>query len=154
MNSQLKEVLVYQGKALAMACEPLNQYFSQMVSPPQFYSLFEANARGYLGKWAIIRNELFITDFIGVLENRKEISLQYFFPGKQIVFAEWFNGEIVLTHGKLLTLKSPESPALYEKDLHLEFLHGRLINTYLVENKVDQMSIYNSDTHYSLGLSK
>lgn len=137
MESQIKEVLEYRGKAYAMACEPLDQYFSQLNPPLRFYPKFKNNARGYLGKWAILENELHLIDFIGVLENKHELFLDGLFPGEQTVFARWFNGTILLNYGKLLALKNRYRPALYEKDLHLEIANGYLINSHVVENKCD-----------------
>ena len=128
-----------------MACEPLNQYFARLKSPPRFYTGLKANKRGYLGRWAIIKNELHLTKLIGLLENNEEITLDHLFPGKQNVFAEWFNGEIVLNQGKLIALKSENIPAIYEKDLHLEFINGMLTNTYIVENALDQTSSFNDN---------
>jgi hypothetical protein len=142
MNSQLKEVLVINGKEVAMACEPLKQYFDQLKSPPQLLTVIRANERGYLGKWAIIDNKLYLIGFIGVLNTREEIALEDIFPEKQIVFAEWFNGEIVLNQGRILALKNEFQPATYEKDIHLDFVNGYLINTYVVENTLDQIAVF------------
>lgn len=137
MNTQLKEVLVYKGQEVAVDCDPLNQYFSQLKSPPRFLTKCKANERGYLGRWIIIKDELYLSGLIGVLENNDEISLEYIFPGKQAVLAEWFTGEIVINQGKLLSLKSLNRPAIYEKDLHLEFVNGRLIDTHVSENTLE-----------------
>jgi len=145
MNTQLKEILVYQCKEYAMACDPLDQYFSNLKSPPQFFTTLKANERGYLGTWTIRKNALYLTAFIGMLDNNEEITLEQLFPGKQVVFAEWFDGDIVLNQGKLLRLKTENSPAFYEKDLHLEFAKGRLINTYVVENSLEQLSGFDED---------
>jgi hypothetical protein len=147
MNSQLKEVLFYQGQEVAVDCDPLNQYFSQLKSPPRFLTTCRANERGYLGKWVITKDELYLTELIGILENNDEISLQHIFPGKQVVFAEWFTGEIIINKGKLLALKTMNHPAIYEKDLHLGFVNGRLISTEVCENKLEQISM---DIHSGL----
>jgi hypothetical protein len=141
-HSQLKESLVFQGKEVAMECDPLSQYFSQLKSPPRFLSTCKSNERGYLGKWAILKNELHLIEFIGVLERNVEVTLEYLFPEKHHVFAEWFTGEIVLNQGKLLALKSENHPAVYEKDIHLEFANGHLINTHVVENALDKTTGY------------
>jgi hypothetical protein len=134
MNSQLKEVLIYQGKAIPMDSDPLKQYLDGMKLPPNFIKTLKADQRGYLGKWAVVQNELYLTELNGVLENSDTISLESLFPGKQYVFAEWFTGEIVLNQGRLLALKSSDRPAIYEKDFHLEFSNGRLVKTNIVEN--------------------
>jgi len=146
MNSQLKEILVYQGKEYAMACDPMDQYFSKLKSPPQFFRTLRANERGYLGTWTIQKSALYLTAFIGMLQNNEEITLEQLFPGKQVVFADWFNGEIVLNQGKLLSLKTKYSPALYEMDLHLEFVSGQLVKDYVVENSLEQLSGFDNDT--------
>ena len=64
------------------------------------------------------------------------------FPGEKTVFAAWFTGEIILTQGKILKLKSNHSPTVYENDLHLEISNGLLIRTYLVENTRETISGY------------
>jgi hypothetical protein len=141
MKSQLKEVLIYNGKDYAMACDPLNQYFSQMKSPLRFLAKSEVIQRGYLGKWAILNNELYLTEFKGVLENKDKITLSYIFPGQQTVFAEWFNGEILLNHGKILSLKSNNINTIYENDVHLEFANGHLMKAYTITNVLDLKSV-------------
>ena len=134
-----------------MDCDPLNQYLSKMNSPIHFIPNIKYNERGYLGKWAVLKNGLHLIDFIGVLENRNEIFLDNLFPDKQTVFAEWFTGEIILTQGKLLALKSKYSLAVYEKDLHLDFINGRLIRTYIVENTRDSISGFFDNLQYGGG---
>jgi hypothetical protein len=140
MNAQLKEVLVFQGKKMPMSSEPLDQYLSKLKSPPRFTRLCIENKRGYLGQWTIENNELYLTELIGAMEDGKELTLESLFPGEQAVFAEWYTGEIILTQGKILALPSKYSPAVYERDLHLEFLDGLLICTYIVENTRDSIS--------------
>lgn len=145
MNSQLKEVLDCRGIEVEMNCEPLSSYFSTLKSSPPFIKTISSIGRGYLGKWAIINNELHLTEFIGVLENRDEITLEDIFPGKQSVFAEWFNGEVVLSKEKLVVLNQQNGDDTYEKDLHLEFINGRLVNTFKVEDLPRQISGLNDD---------
>jgi hypothetical protein len=140
MHTQLKEILVYKGKEFPVSADPLSQYFTSENSP-RFFKNLRANKRGYLGKWAVIKNELFLTSLSGELENADEISLENVFPGKERVFAEWFNGEIILNLGKLLALANKDRPAVYASDLHLEFIKGRLINTQIVENTLDSQNV-------------
>ena len=134
MNAQLKEVLDCRGNEVEMNCEPLSQYFSTLISTPLFIKTIRSIERGYLGKWAIINNELYLTEFIGVLENRDEITIEDIFPGKQTVFAEWFNGEIMLEKEKLISLNEDNSNETYERDLHLEFIKGRLVNAFKAQD--------------------
>lgn len=115
------------GEEVEINCEPLDQYFTQMKSHPRFISKYITIRRGYLGKWLILNNKLYLAELIGVLENRDEIALQDVFPGKLTVFAEWFNGEILLEKKQLLEIKNPNRTAINEKDLHLDFIKGRLI---------------------------
>jgi hypothetical protein len=145
MNSQLKEILVFQGKEVAMDCDPMKQYFSELDSPPRFFTTLKANERGYLGTWTIRNNSLYLTAFIGMLETNEEINLDYLFPGKQFVLADWFNGEIILNQGRLLALKTKNTPAYYEKDLHMVFVNGRITNSYVIENSRDQLFGFNND---------
>jgi hypothetical protein len=145
MNSQLKEILVFQGKEVAMDCDPLKQYFSSLDSPPRFYTTLRANERGYLGTWTIRNNSLYLTAFIGMLETNEEVNLEYLFPGKQVVLADWFNGEIILNQGKLLALKTKDSPAYYEKDLHMVFENGCITNSFIIENSLEQLTGSNNN---------
>jgi hypothetical protein len=137
---QLKESLLYERHEVPIECEPLKTYLSQHGSTPRFIDTLRANKRGYLGKWAVIRNELYLIELSGMLENKEEITLEDIFPGQERVLAEWFNGEIVLTQGKLLSLKNADRPAIYEKDLHLKFVNGRLADKYCVENTPDEFA--------------
>lgn len=148
MNSQLKEVLDCRGVEVEMNCEPLSIYFSTLKSPPLFIKTISSIERGYLGKWAIINNELYLTEFIGVIENRDEITIEDIFPGKQTVFAEWFNGEIILAKEKLIVLNQENSNEIYEKDLHLEFIKGRLVNIYKEEDMLLKIGGINANIQF------
>ena len=145
MNAQFKEVLDCRGIEVEMNCEPLGQYFSTLISPPLFIKSIRSIERGYLGKWTIINNELYLTEFIGVLENRDEITIEDIFPGKQTVFAEWFDGEIKLEKEKLIALNQENSNETYENDLHLEFIKGCLVNTYKIEDMLMQICCFNNN---------
>jgi hypothetical protein len=147
MTMQVKERVIYNGEEYGIREEPLRSYIEKYkIKKPRPYECNSGCWRAYVGKWEIKNNMLFLIDMkwenlnaiyneiIGVKnKDNKIIGMEYVFPGKTEVFAEWFSGDIKIPQGNLL--KSVHIATIYEKDLVLEFKNGYLLGSKIVENK-------------------
>ena len=56
------------------------------------------------------------------------------FPDQDKVFAEWFTGNIRIPQGEMLGYKHSGYESIYERDLYLDLVSGKVVNSWLVEN--------------------
>lgn len=131
MTAQVKEKLYIDGVEYGMATEPLKPYLEKLDSKPKFSILNTGCWRGYVGKWELLNNQLYIIEFFSQIEIDNEIvevGLDYLFPDNEKVFANWFSGSISLPHGKITKYVHAGYATEHEKLLFLEFNNGVLIN--------------------------
>ena len=88
-----------------------------------------------MGKWKIKDDKLYLVNLKANLDYKTKVGLDYLFPGKKEVFAEWFTGEIRIPTGEMLTYVHMGYASVYEKDIFLQFENGRLINKRIVDNR-------------------
>lgn len=134
MTAQAGDILLYKGKRVFMAAEPLDQYL-QNRSDIKFVPPSTACWRGYYGKWEIKDDKLFLTELEAYIEGYRKVDLNYLFPQQNKVFANWFSGEIRVPQGKRLEYVHAGYASIYEKDLMLTFNEGMLINEMLIDNR-------------------
>ena len=134
MTAQIQEILLYNGKTVGMASEPLDSYLNLVYDKPPFIAPHTANWRGYLGKWLIEDDQLFIIGLQGLIKGDVEINMNYLFPDSEKVFAEWYTGTIRIPQGELLNYLHSGYESKYERDLYLDLIKGRVVNSRLVEN--------------------
>jgi len=101
MTEQEGERLLYKGKKVWMAEEPLNQYL-QNRNDILFFPTSTSCWRGYYGQWKITDNNLYLVGLKAYIEGNKEVDLNYLFPGQSKVFANWYSGEIRIPQGNML----------------------------------------------------
>lgn len=136
MTAQAGERLFYKGEEIWMAAEPLNEYLKNR-SDISFVSPTTACWRGYYGQWEIIDNKLNLIELKAYIEGYREVGLNYLFPDKNKVFANWFSGEIRIPQGEMLDYVHMGYASLYEKDLILVIENGMLVNEYVVDNEAE-----------------
>ena len=143
MTAQHREELVYNDQVYYLATEPLKPYLDK--NKIKFKPNCSACWRGYIGKWIVENNKLYIvsldancsdddSDEIWWLDNIYTVDLNYLFPNQNKVFAEWFSGEIRMPYGDLLKTSFIGYDAIYEKELILEFENGHLIKQREIDN--------------------
>ena len=131
----MMEVLKYKNKIYEMAAEPLEQYFTAFKKRPILEPPHTACWRGYFGVWKIIQDKLYLVKLNIYTEGFVEKDIEHIFPGQKEVFAWWFNGEIRIPQGKLLSYVHMGYESIHKKDLFLMFKDGVLITTELVDNR-------------------
>jgi hypothetical protein len=133
MTAQIGESILYNGEEYSMASEPLNQYL-QTRNDIELVSNSSACWRGYYGDWEILDDKLYLIGLKAYIKGYREVGINYFFPQKQTVFANWFSGEIRIPKGEMLDYVHLGYASLYEKDLFLVFKNGKLISKYEIDN--------------------
>ena len=134
MTAQLKEILLYKGDKVGMATEPLAPYL-QNIKDVNFSSRSTACWRGYFGIWELRDKKLFIIKLQAYLEGYKEVDLNYLFPGKNEIFADWFSGEIRIPQGEMLQYVHMGYESIFETDLILSLKKGILIDEKVIDNR-------------------
>ena len=136
MTAQIHEILTYGGE-VRMATLPLKQYL-ETRKDIKFLFCGSHCWRGYQGKWEINNNKLFLVGLKASVRDEKgfrAVGLDYLFPGKSEVFAEWFSGEIRIQIGKIIEYFHGGFASVYEKDLYLKIDNGVLVSTREIDNR-------------------
>ena len=137
MTAQIREIIHYKGERTVMATEPLFPYL-QSRKDICFKAKSTGCWRGYLGIWQINDKRLFLVKLKGYIDkDYKEVELEYIFPDKKEVFADWFSGEIRISQGELLQYVHMGYQSIFEKDLILEFKEGVLMNERIIDNRIE-----------------
>ena len=101
MTIQAADILSFNGKKTTIATEPLKPYL-ETRSDVGFIYKTTALVRGYIGRWEIKNNKLFLVSLLGFIENNEQVDLNYLFPNQSEVFANWYSGDIRIPEGELL----------------------------------------------------
>ena len=150
MTAQVSEILIYKGEEFSIMSEPLSDFLEKK---PKLFS-WESSAcwRGYVGKWKILGDKLFLIDLDGNTENGK-VGLKYLFANKKEVFAKWFSGDLTIPLGELIEYVHVGYASIFEKDLIITFSKGIITKQVLVNNKTEEL-ITKSLKTYSSELDK
>lgn len=143
MTEQRREELVYNNQVYYLATEPLKPYLKK--NNIKFIANCSACWRGYIGKWIIEDNKLYIvsleancsdddSDVIFWDKETYPVDLNYLFPNQDKVFADWFSGEIRMSYGEVLESNYIGYSSIYEYELLVEFEKGCLIKQRKIDN--------------------
>ena len=133
MTIQAGDILSYSGEKTTIATEPLKPYL-ETRSDVGFIFKTTALVRGYIGTWEIRNKKLYLASLVGFIENNEQVDLNYLFPNKTEVFANWFSGDIRIPEGKLLEKINLGYESVFEKDRILTFNKGILISETVKNN--------------------
>jgi hypothetical protein len=130
-------MLWFDGNEHSMCSEPLEDYFNLVGNRPKFAEMNTACWRGYVGKWEVRDDRLYLIGVEAYLTDGKEASLENIFPGfPERVFAHWYSGTVRIPEGKLLDYHHMGYESVYERDVFLEFQKGVLVSKTMRENGV------------------
>ena len=147
MTAQNMEEISYKRKKYRMAATPFSVYLKKHGI--QTAPISTANWRGYHGEWKIKNGRLYLVFMSARIPKKASkgghllqsdgdcvrVGLDYFFPGKKEVFAEWFSGEIRIPTGKMLAYIHMGYESIFEKDLIIEFKDGIMVSEKEVDNR-------------------
>ena len=127
MTIQAGDVLSYNGKKTTITAEPLKPYLETRTDV-SFIFKSTALVRGYIGVWEIKNKKLYLVSLLGFIENNEKVDLNYLFPNKKEVFANWFSGQIRIPEGNLLRKIRIGYASVFERDKILKFNKGICIS--------------------------
>ena len=133
MTSQAGDILSYNGEKTTIATEPLKPYLENR-SDISFIFKSTALVRGYIGTWKIKNKKLYLVSLLGFIENNEKVDLNYLFPNKKEVFANWFSGQIRIPEGNLLRKIRIGYASVFERDKILKFNKGICISDDTIYN--------------------
>ena len=133
MTSQARDILSYNGEKTTIATEPLKPYLENR-SDISFIFKSTALVRGYIGTWKIKNKKLYLVSLLGFIENNENVDLNYLFPNKKEVFADWFSGQIRIPEGNLLKKIRVGYASVFERDKILKFKKGICISENTINN--------------------
>ena len=92
MTAQIAERLLYEGSEHAMCTNPLDDYFAMAGARPLFASTSTALWRGYVGRWEIVNDRLYLVGlqrdvapiFQRPLETHQVESIVHNFPSPDV----------------------------------------------------------------------
>jgi hypothetical protein len=146
MTAQHHERLILNGETLKLAATPLEDYFSQSNTPTPFRMVHTGLHRGYVGTWEIKGDRLYLTDLMVpaygkdpdtkkpfLIERKVDIST-IFSDATDIVFADWFTGELRCPQGELKEYHHGGFASIYEADLLITVVSGCVTDTTTRKN--------------------
>ena len=144
MTAQKRDILIYKEKEYKLASEPLYPYLKG--SGIVLVETSTACHRGYVAKWLIEEDRLYLVGFEANLpkcnmgdrlfrkEDIRKVGLDYLFPNRDKVFAEWFSGVLRIPHGEMIRYVHQGYASIYEKELYLRFVNGKFVSWREVDN--------------------
>ena len=139
MTAQIGERLRYQGEDMTMATEPLEAYFTLSGERPSFGFVSTALWRGYVGRWEIVDDRLYLVGINAAVFRDEPVPLARLFPGcGDRVFAHWYSGTLRVPQGRQLRYVHMGYASTYERDLMLEIERGVLRCTWVRHNALPQ----------------
>jgi hypothetical protein len=133
LTIQAGDILSYNGEKTTIATEPLKPYLKTR-SDVSFIYKSTALVRGYIGTWKIRNKKLYLISLLGFVDNNEKVDLNYLFPNKIEVFADWFSGNIRIPEGELLNKINLGYASVFEKDRILNIKEGILISETVKDN--------------------
>ena len=133
MTSQARDILSYNGEKTTIATEPLKPHLENK-NDISFIFKSTALVRGYIGTWKIKNKKLYLVSLIGFIENNEKVDLNYLFPNKKEVFADWFSDQIRIPEGNLLKKIRIGYASVFERDKILKFNKGICISDNTINN--------------------
>lgn len=141
MTAQAMDQIVYKGEEYSLASEPLYPYLGTR-NDIRFYGFSTDNSRGYTATWELLDDQLFLIGLSGTMflndgsdaENAitdaiRVSSINKLFPDSgDKVLANWYTGDIRIPQGKVLQYVHMGYGSLYEKDLIIQLVEGKVVN--------------------------
>lgn len=135
MTAQIPETLVYEGEEMAMYTNPLDDYFALGGVDPGLWSGCTALWRGYVGRWEIVQDRLYLVGLSGTLRSGQEATLATVFPAfPERVFAHWYCGTIRIPRGRRLRYVHMGYRSVFERDVLLDVRRGVVVSRQVRHN--------------------
>jgi len=173
-TKQAPDRMIYKGDTTFLFTYPLEWYPNcELINKKNLFKSnidgFSTDCwRGYIATWEITDNELYLTkiendtyrSYINdpVAYNNVGIEidsvgsefadLESLFPDSYIngkVRADWVNGKLFVSQGKLLLEINVDFPSIYEREIEFTVVNGFIIGSALLDNSKSKRSKYTED---------
>jgi hypothetical protein len=164
LTAQIPDFLAYGGRQLALHTNPLESYFEQHPPRPNFVPENTANWRGYVARWEVKNDKLHLVSLSGTVCvkraekggwtsawcrvghrgecERRTIGLSDLFDSTtDMVFAEWFSGELRIPEGDLVEYDHMGYASRYERNLLISVENGVLVGTRILSDEAYQKEL-------------
>ncbi len=140
MTAQISETIIYKGENRSLLSCPLGDYFSLSNTQSPFHMNCTALWRGYLGRWEIKQERLYLTEVNAEFDDDNEITMQDIFPGfSERVFAHWYTGELRIPDGEQMRYEHIGFASQYERGILIQVKQG-VVTEVLVKNNILESS--------------
>ena len=133
MTAQIRDKIFYKGRQYSLATEPLRPYLEAMDI--RYTGISTGNYRGYVASWEVRDKKLYLVELMIPGFKPEMDRVEDLFPEEDKTFAEWYTGKLRIPHGELLEYVHNGYGSLYEKELFLRFLNGKLIGESEIDNR-------------------
>ena len=151
VSAQLPDRIFVLGKWLDLFTNPLEQYWSFVhKKKPSFVTRYNCT-RGYVAKWDIKDNELYLLSIEGnyfrrnVFFQKKRIACTLNSIFKKRVYhpvkAFWFSGKLRIPQGKMLEYEHENYNSRFEKETIITVDKGNIIKSVTIDNKERELLI-------------
>lgn len=128
MTAQISDTIRIAGREVRLNTLPLNHWFEQTGTKPDFKSPHTALWRGYVATWEIVDDRLYLVDLESHLADGGTGTLGDLFPGfPDRVFAHWYSGVLSIPQGKVIGYIHAGFGPIYESTLCLTIRDGMVV---------------------------
>jgi len=158
MEFGINDIIIYNGKKYFTVHTPYDQYVRKVLNLLYLESLHELFLKTYWATWEILDNKLFLTEvsghinvtipqnqkhkkvFKGLEKSETTLGLDYHMHGKDVDFAEWYTGNIILFDKEIQSVNDIEN---YEEEIAImQIKNGRIINATITNMQNLQQNYY------------
>lgn len=138
MSVQTPEKLLYNGDEYNTRSLPFHVYIHQNKLQKHFVWASSALLRGYVGKWEIKDDKLWLVELLVKRNNEMLNVFKEYFPENRPVFASWYSGYIICPQGEIIEQFS--SFMVYKEEVHFKINKGQLeyVKTFNNENEENE----------------
>jgi hypothetical protein len=146
MTAQISEIVTYQDRQYTLLCTPLASYLNLPGKGKPFRVESTALWRGYVGKWHVEDNRLYLVAIQGTFQDGSRASLAGLFPDLATsasakdgsrptrIFADWFTGTLRLADGELVNYVHGGFASSFAREIFMELEHGVVLKTWTQQN--------------------
>lgn len=157
MTAQIPDRIEYRGQTFALCATPLSSY----LGPPgtlRFVPTRTSCWRGYVARWLIEDNGLFLIDVRGSICvtvpepgdfaprcgvshdgpcEIRDIGMADIFPNADRVLAEWYSGTLRIPLGPMARYVHMDFESVFERYLMVEIVAGRVVTERVTKSLSD-----------------
>lgn len=139
MTAQASDRLIYADKTYRLCEELLGTYFKILGEEYPFICPRTSIRRGYLARWEIIADRLYLTGLHAWIKGYQEVDQTYLFPDfPERAFAHWVTGKLRATDGEQLEYVHGGFNSTYERDVIFDVVDGVLKSVNVKTNEPNE----------------